>query len=301
MNDHRDDHRDHRRGALRVAPGPILVTRPAGNVGRHVAALLAERGVPLRLLAHRTPPPAPPGAEVVHGDLADPATLRPALAGVRAVFLQWPLPDASGAREAVRTVAEHAPLAVYLSSAGIDDAADGQSDPVNRRHAAVERELARSGVAWTAVRAGGLAASLLGWAPEIRERGTVRDAFPTASRALLDERDVAEVAVRALTEPGHTGERYILSGPEPLTTEEQVRIIGRAIGRDVHLETPSRGEVLAEMAAEGWARTAAEQMLDAYARMSERPGAVTDTVERITGSPARPLLDWARYHVDDFR
>ncbi|MDA2814782.1 NAD(P)H-binding protein [Nocardiopsis sp. RSe5-2] len=149
MNDHRDDNRDAPRDDHPHDPRPVLVTGPAGNVGRHVAALLAERGVPLRLLAHRTPPPAPPGAEVVHGDLADPATLRPALAGVRAVFLQWPLPDASGAREAVAAVAEHAPLAVYLSSAGIDDGAADQPDPVNRRHAAVERDLARSGLAWT--------------------------------------------------------------------------------------------------------------------------------------------------------
>ncbi|WP_017540541.1 Rossmann-fold NAD(P)-binding domain-containing protein [Nocardiopsis halophila] len=176
-----------------------------------------------------------------------------------------------------------------------------QTDPVNRRHAAVEREVEGAGVPWTAVRARGLASSLLGWAPEIRRHGTVRDAFPRASRALLDERDAAEVAVRALIGDGHDGARHVLSGPRPLTTEEQAAIIGRAVGRPIRLLVPSRGEVIEEMASEGWERAAAEQMLDAYARMSEAPGAVTDTVERVTGSPARSLDQWARYHADDFR
>lgn len=151
---------------------------------------------------------------------------------------------------------------------------------------------------WTFVRAGGFAASLLGWAEQIRGGGVVREGFAGAVWSLIDERDIAAVAVRALAEKGHARQKYVISGPEALTQAEQVRIIGEVLGRPVRFEEISREEMLDQAVAEG--------ILKGYARMAELTSAqkaemVTDTVQLVTGSPARPFREWVRYHAADFR
>ena len=60
--------------------------------------------------------------------------------------------------------------------------------------------------------------------------------YGEAARSLIHERDIAAVATLALTEDGHRGSRYVLSGPETLTQVEQVQVIGESIGRPVRWE-----------------------------------------------------------------
>ena len=69
-----------------------------------------------------------------------------------------------------------------------------------------------------------LAANALAWVPQIRRGGVVRGAYPGAVTSTVDERDVAAVAVRALLGPEHAGRTYLLTGPEPLTQRDKVRI-----------------------------------------------------------------------------
>jgi uncharacterized protein YbjT (DUF2867 family) len=74
----------------------------------------------------------------------------------------------------------------------------------------------------------------LWWSPTIRSQGKVFSNFGEGKLSLVHPRDIAAVAVRALTSAGHQGKAYDLTGPEPLSTGEQVRILGDAIGK--HLE-----------------------------------------------------------------
>ena len=68
----------------------VLVVGAAGRIGRAVVDELLRLGRPVRALVRRPPPTSfPPGVEVVVGDLTDPDSLTPALAGVEAVFLVW--------------------------------------------------------------------------------------------------------------------------------------------------------------------------------------------------------------------
>src|SRR3954452_20549929 len=78
------------------------------------------------------------------------------------------------------------------------------------------------------------------WAAQIRDSDVVRWPYGQAARSLIHERDIAAVAVRALTEDGHAGARYVLTGPETLTQVEQVHAIGDAIGRPLRWEELSR-------------------------------------------------------------
>ena len=68
------------------------------------------------------------------------------------------------------------------------------------------------------------AANALAWAPQIRRDWMVRGAYPGAATSTVDERDGGAVAVRALLEPGHAGQTYLLTGPEPLTPAD---LLGR--------------------------------------------------------------------------
>ncbi|MFC8529291.1 hypothetical protein [Nocardia sp. NPDC057227] len=71
------------------------------------------------------------------------------------------------------------------------------------------------------------------WQRSVRERGTVRLPYPGARTVPVHEKDVAALAVTALTERGHRGRAYFVTGPEALTLRRQVGLIGAAIGRDI--------------------------------------------------------------------
>ncbi|WP_436760992.1 NAD(P)H-binding protein [Streptosporangium sp. V21-05] len=287
----------------------ILVTGATGKVGGQAVSQLLDAGAAVRALA-RDPASAalPEGAEVVRGDLADPATLDDALDGVESVFLVWPTLSADHAAPAtVKAIAGRARRIVYLSARGVPDPAPGapETDPdsILGSHALVERLIERSGLEWTFLRPGGFAANTLMWASQIRDTGTVRWIHGAASRALIHERDIAAAGVSVLTGTGtgHAGARYVLSGPEPLTQIEQVTAIGEAIGRPVRWEELSPDVALRGLLDQGWPPAAAQEMIDAHARMVTSPESATSTMEELTGRPATPFRQWAADHADDFR
>src|SRR6185295_11567724 len=112
----------------------------------------------------------------------------------------------------------------------------------------------------------------------------------------IHERDIAEVAVRALREGGHAGAKYILTGPRSLTQREQVRIIGEAIERPLRYEELAPEAARREMTAMLTAPFA-DMLLEAFAAAVGKPALVTSTVAEITGAPARSLHDWTVDHA----
>jgi uncharacterized protein YbjT (DUF2867 family) len=267
----------------------IFVIGATGKVGRHVVSGLLERDVRVRALAHGSSAAGlPRGVDVVSGDLADPQGLAEHLNGAECVFLVWPFFGAGGADEAVAALAGHARRIVYLSA----EAASKRPDSF---WAAIERAIERSATEWTFLRPTGFAANTLMWADQIRESGVVRWPYGQAARSLIHERDIASVAVRALTEDGHAGARYVLTGPEALTQAAQAHAIGDALGRPVRWEELSREEAEEQIA--GVPGTA----LDTWASFVETPEIVTSVVEALTGETARRFDEWARDHVEDFR
>ena len=316
-------------------PGVILVTGSTGNVGRSLVSQLLEVGAEVTALA-RDPGSArlPGGASVVAGDLSRPATLREALDGVGAVFLLWPFTDADAAPAVVDVLAGAGPRVVFLSSMGSQ--AD-QAEAGTAFHAAVERELRRSGLAWTFLRPGGFASNTLLWAPQIRTDGVVRWPYARAARSLIHERDIAAVAVRCLTD-GHGNGEYGVGGRGAGGTASADGAVGRrrrctagtaAAGtagpstslpgpwpsrrrnRYTRSAGPSAGRCATRRSRPtprsrrcsptAGRRPFAEHALAHWATLVEQPEPVTDTVERLTGTAARTFGEWARDHADDFR
>jgi uncharacterized protein YbjT (DUF2867 family) len=277
----------------------IVVVGGTGRVGRQVAAQLRERDLAVRVVSRGlNPAGAPPGAEMARADLADPPSLEPHLAGARAVFLVWPLTSpelAAGlAPKVAEIAARHTGRIVYLS-------AQPAADRPGSFWALVERAIEESGAAWTFLRPTGFAANTLMWADQIRSGGVVRWPFGAAARALIDERDIAAVAVRALTGDGHAGARYELSGPAVLTQAEQLAVIGQAIGRELRWQELPRQAALQELTA-AWGDPAfAQTALDAWEWFVDHPETVTSVVQDLTGAPAHSFADWAAANAAAFR
>jgi uncharacterized protein YbjT (DUF2867 family) len=281
----------------------ILVTGATGNVGRHVLTGLLEAGATVRALS-RDPKAArlPNGVDVVQGDLADPRTLGPALTGVDSVFLVWPTLSADHAAPAtLGAIAGRARRIVYLSAHGVPDDPAEKAVSILGSHAMIERLIERSGMDWTFLRPGGFAANTLMWAPQIRAGDTVRWIYGAAGRSLIHERDIADVAVRALVQDDHSGAKHVLTGPETLTQVEQVQAIGRAIGRPLRFEEMSPDTARRQLQAQGMPLETADAIVEGHAAMVSAPEPVIPTVEKLIGKPARTYGEWAVDHADDFR
>lgn len=279
----------------------ILVTGATGNVGREVVAqLLTAGGTVVRALA-RDPESAglPEDVTVVGGDLSDPGTLEGALSGSETVFLIWPFLTTEGAPTVLEAIARNARRIVYLSSSGVNEGVERQTDPINQLHADMESLIKKSGLEWTILRSNTIASNARGWAEQIRTTHVVRGP-DIAATALIHERDVAAVAVQALTGGGHAGATHVLTGPQVLGRAEQVHAIGKAIGRRTRFEKVSLQTAREQMLADGRPPALVEALL---ASAETRPAShvITSTVEDITGSPARTFHAWAQEHADEFR
>ncbi|MGX1133896.1 uncharacterized protein YbjT (DUF2867 family) [Streptomyces glaucescens] len=268
----------------------ILVTGATGNIGRPLVADLHRRSaLPVRALS-REPARAglPEAAEVCEGDLADPGSVAPALKGARALFLL----SGYGAEADLLRAARDAGVGhvVLVSSLAVG------THPHLRAvagHLAAERLLRESGMAWTILRPTQFASNALWWADSIRVEGVVRVPYPDVGLPAVHPADIAAVARVALTEPGHTGRVYEVTGPERVTPREQVAALSAVLGRDVAVVRTDPEEARRELAAL-IGEDGAAGVLDLTGRdLTDALVRVSDTVPRITGAPARTFREWA--------
>jgi uncharacterized protein YbjT (DUF2867 family) len=281
--------------------GPtILVTGAAGNLGREVVDRLQARGVRVRRLDRRAVDPRP-GIESVVGDLTDPAAVRAALVNVDAVFLVWPLLDATPAHRLAEELVEAASQVVYLSSTAVDDHNPDQSDPIVQIHADMEALLQNAGLRPVVLRSDTLASNARGWAAQLRAGDVVTGPdFPRT--AVVDERDVAAAAAAVLLAPRTQLDHgpYLLTGPELLSRADQVARLGSALGRRLRFDAVPAELARAHMFADGRPKALVEALISASLHRPES-NLITDHVKRLTGRPAGTFARWAADHAAEFR
>ena len=275
----------------------ILVTGATGHVGRQVVEQLTAAGHPVRAMSRRPATAGLPAqVDTVAGDLTDPASLTAALDGVGAVFLIWPLGDPGGAEAAVAAIGAAAERIVYLSTIG---AATSESGIVGM-HGRLEELVESAGPAWTLLRPVGFATNTLGWAAQVRRGDEVRAPYPGLTRPLIDERDIAAVAVEALTTGGHDGQRHPLTGPAALTQAEQVATIGEVLDRPVRFVEIDRAQARRDLVAAGMPEQFAGDVLAGQAALLDHPEPVLGTVAELTGRPAHSYREWVVAHAAEF-
>jgi uncharacterized protein YbjT (DUF2867 family) len=288
-----------------MSPGPILVTGATGTVGTAVVRQLAAGDAPVRAMT-RNPGEAvwlqELGVEVVRGDFLAPETLDAALAGVERAFLASPnVREMASMQSNFVAAADRAGVdhIVKLSAAGADP---DTSWDIARWHGEVEREIERAGIDYTFVRPVSYMQNLLDDAETIRSNGEFTRATPPDARInVVDTRDVAAVAAEALRDPGHRGETYKPSGPEPITFPEMARELGAATGQPVEFRELTPDEARASLLADG----APEWLADAMVGLEVAFGKgiadlTTDHVRAVTGGKPRDFATFARDHADAF-
>jgi uncharacterized protein YbjT (DUF2867 family) len=276
----------------------ILVTGATGKVGRHVTSALSARGIPVRAVSCSAGRSMLPSVSTANANLGDPDSLAPHLDGVDAAFLVWPFTSIEAADEIapriVALLARHVPRIVLLSAQSAADAPDSF-------WARVERLVEASDARWTILRPTGFASNTLMWADQIRAGDVVRWPYGEARRSLIDERDIAAVAVRTLTENHHAGQHYELTGPASLTQIEQVDAIGAALGRNLSWAEQPTDEAAHDLAEMFGDSAFADSALDTWAGFTSTPEPVTTTIADITAVPARPFAAWATDYTSAFR
>jgi uncharacterized protein YbjT (DUF2867 family) len=268
-----------------------LVTGATGNTGRHVVAELLRRGEPVRALT-RDPAAAvaagrlpADGVEVVTGTHTAPTTLDGALAGVDRLHITVTAGLAEAGPALVRR-------AVDAGVRRITVVWGGWVGPV-------EQAVADSGVEWTRLEPQEFMSNALTWTESIRAEGVVREPYDAPS-AVIHEADIGAVAATALLDDGHAGRAYHLTGPETLTTRERIAVLSGAIGRPVEFVPITHEQAVDRLLAEGVSREDADYVINWHAAPPPEGSTVTDTVERVTGRPARTFAQWATAHAGRF-
>ncbi|MFN8529805.1 MAG: NAD(P)H-binding protein [Anaerolineae bacterium] len=276
-----------------------LITGASGNVGRHIVAQLHAQRLPVRVLS-RTPEKLslPEDIEAVTGDLSQPETLAPALKGVTTAFLLAVPKSAEGfvaaaQRAEVRRV-------VFLSSNGVEDGVPKQRDPIAAFHAQIEQTLEASGLRWIIIRPSTFAANALQWQWSIRSTKRVSLPFAQSTSAPVHEADIAAVAVQALIDDQHDGAKYQVTGPESLTPIEQIQILAEVLGHPIDVEEVAPDAARAQMV-QHVPVPIVDALFTIWAESVGKPAFVSNTIEKVTGKPARTFRQWAIDHCADFQ
>ncbi|MGC5285041.1 NAD(P)H-binding protein [Micromonospora sp. DT231] len=273
----------------------ILVTAASTPVGRSIVEQLVSIGVPVRALT-RDPQQADllAGAEVVAGDLNDPASLAAAVEDMDGVFV---LAMGAGVPELIEA-AKNAGVkrVVFQSTAEIDDDADQQPNDVAVVHHGIEQAIIGSGMQWTFLRLDINSADALQWAFDVPGQlavgDVVRGPYADAAGSPIHPADLAAIAVVALTQDGHSGQRYHVTGPQSLTHREQIELIGKTHGRELRYEQSDPAAARAEIAP----HAPADLLFATWEAHLDKAAPVTDAIERVTGRTPRSMREWAEAH-----
>lgn len=259
---------------------PILVIGATGKTGRRVASKLEAKGHPVRRGSRNSATPF---------DWEAPETWAAALAGVRSAYVTY-FPDLAfpGAVEKLESLCETAKVSgvdhlVLLSGRG-------------EHHARLGEEVVRnSGVDFTIVRAA--------WFAQNYSEGYLRDPILAGvlpmpggeiAEPIIDIDDIADVAVAALTEDGHKGELYEVTGPRLMTFADMADALSKATGRPIQHIAISFEDFHANIAEVGGDFVADVFTAIARETLDGRNAQLADGVQRALGRPPRDFADFAK-------
>lgn len=266
---------------------PILVTGATGKTGRRVVSHLQTMGRPVRAAGRTGPHPF---------DWTDSGTWDAALDGVTAVYIVQ-LDGTRFVRPFVERAVAHGVRRIVLASGrGVDNPryatdTNGVLDGVLDSEAAVRD----SGLEWTISRPGWFAQNFSeGFFADAVRAGELRLPAGDGAASFVDAEDIAAVVVAALTEPGHTGQVYELSGPRAVTVAEAAATIADATGRSLRYVPIGFDEYVTDLVDQGWPPADAEAFAHVIEPLREGTDAyVSDGVQRALGRPPRTFAQFA--------
>lgn len=260
---------------------PILVVGGTGKTGRRVAERLKALGIPVQIGSRYGEPPF---------DWNNKSTWAPVLENVGAVYITY-YPDlaVAGAADDIDSfsklaVEKGARRLVLLSGRGEEGAQLS------------ELALQNSGADWTLLRASWFCQNFSeSFLLDSVLSGTIALPVGDATEPFIDIEDIADVAVAALTEDGHIGQLYELTGPRSLTFAEVTEEIAKASGQDIDYLQISNEQFISALEQENLPDDFINLLIDLFTKVLDgRNSHLTDGVQRALGREPRDFRDYAR-------
>ncbi len=284
----------------------LLVTGATGLNGSALLRRLSAMHIPVRALVRSRDRAAAiaalPHVEIVVGDMGVPESLAGPLAGVERVMLISP--SAPNMLEVQTNVIEAARSAgvrhVVKLSGIIPDIASAFR--YARMHGEIEQRLEASGMAFTQLRAGEFMPSYFRQVPNIVGKGLLMLPMADARIASIDIGDVAEVAALALTEPGHEGRTYPLTGPAALSMAEVAVELSAVTGKPIRYVNVDPEQMRQDQLAAGMPPFTADALFELFAeRRNGKEATVSPLVSELLGRPATSFASFAARNAAIFR
>jgi uncharacterized protein YbjT (DUF2867 family) len=280
----------------------ILITGASGNVGREVLKQITQTGVRVRAAYQSVSKAAaaPSGVDLVTMDYNDPATVRAALKDVDRVFLVGPPSSnlVSLERKAVdeikRSGVQHL---VKLSAMG------GRAAIFPRQHAESEDYIQSSAVTSTFLRPNGFMQNFVNYnAGTINAQNAFYGCQGEGKVSHIDIRDLAAVAVKVLTENGHEGKAYSLTGPAAIGNSEIAQILSDDLGREIRYVDLPPAQFKQALLGAGLKEWDADALIDLQRFYREGgASAVMPDAERLLGRKPTSFEQFSRDHRQAFQ
>src|SRR6266571_2420197 len=295
--------------------GPILVTGAAGQlgaVGRTVTELLLDRGLPVRAMVRREDERAATlraaGADVVVGDLLEPADVSRVVSGCRRVYFGMSV--SAGYLEATVTMAAVARevgvnALVNMSQMTVSQMSIQNTTPSRqqRQHWLSEQALAWSGLPVVTIRPTMFLESFFPLAgPTVRDRGRIELPFGRGKTSPVAAADVAQVVAAVLADPElHLGLIYELTGPQSQDIDGVAREFSDALNREVTYSDISPEEWEQKLKRQGMPEHLTGHLLAmGELHRAGRYDRRTDGVQRVTGRPAMSVREFVSLYAEEF-
>lgn len=284
----------------------ILVTGATGNVGTALLSYLDTTENDVSALTHdesKAQSLRDQGLEVVVGDLSQQDTLGPAVMGVDTIFLLTPpVPEqvsiASNAIKAAKIVGNN-PRIVRLS---VMQASHDAPTRISRQHAVIEDEIKSSGLPYTLLRPHYYMQNTLMAAHNVASEGRVYQPFKDGKLGMIDVREIGEVAAKVLTEEGHEGKTYTLTGPASISFYDVAGALSEVLDKEVEYVDISLEEAKESLLIMGFSEWMVEALNEYAKAYGEGYGHfTTDDVEQLTGHPATSYKEFASDFAQMFR
>lgn len=282
---------------------PILVTGATGTVGREVVKGLLGRGICVRVAARSKrafEELGPVDCRVFDFHCAQSA--RNIWEGIRRVFLLTPLEESMA--EVASQLIEHAKAAgvqhvVRLSAMGADGSQDTE---LGRVHRAVEQAIEAAGLSFTFLRPNAFMQNYLtAFGASIRAEGLFALPQGAGRVSLVDARDVAAVAVAALTEAGHQAKAYDLTGPEALSNWQVAQLLSEATQRPIRYRDVSESKARNALLGQGVSPWLVRVFLELYAVSRAGDAArVSPAVREVLDRPPIGFRQFAGDYAEHF-
>lgn len=283
----------------------ILVTGATGAVGREVVPRLAVSGVQVRAACRHPEMLALPEdyVDTLVMDLRNPADLDRALEDTEKIFYLSPLDEYMAEDAALlveRARAHGVRYLVRVSALGVDYP---RKITLGKVHGEVERIIRGSGIECTFLRPNSFMQNFVTyWGESIRRQNAFSIPQGQGRVSLIDARDIADVAVAVLTQDGHAGKTYELTGPEALSNHDIARIFSDVLGREISyrdISLKNARNSLIEQGMSEWMVTVILELFEMSA--ADEAAEVNDTVEQLIGRAPIRFEAFARDFSHAFR